>query len=148
MATSEILTFNEAHAPHENSVEAFHKILGEMKFEILKSRRHWDQHEPKMWSKASGLSDDELTGFTLENDLVLVRSAPTSYGQIILGKLRIPALEDGYVHIRIHDPPGGGPEDVKFHSIFTEEGHKNEAGNPTTWNAIHTLDKPLEFFNE
>ncbi len=37
-----------------------------MKFEILKSRRHWDQHEPKMWSKASGLSDDELTGFKLE----------------------------------------------------------------------------------
>lgn len=57
-----------------------------------------------MWSRASSLSDHELTNFDLEKDLVEVRSAPTSYGTVILGKLRIPAVKDeegeGFVHVR------------------------------------------------
>ena len=57
-----------------------------------------------MWSRAAGLSDAELIDFTVTNDLVQIRSAPTSYGTIILGKLRIPAVNDeegeGYVHVR------------------------------------------------
>lgn len=72
-ASTEQVELNEPHAPRENAIEAFNKVLDRIKFEVIKSRRHWDQHEPKMWSRASGLTDDDLTNFTIENDLVLVR---------------------------------------------------------------------------
>jgi hypothetical protein len=105
-----------------------------------------------MWSRAAGISDEKLVGFTLKDDLVIVRSASVSYGTIILGKIRIPAINDaegeGYIHVRIHDPPNRGNEDVKFHSIFTDEGKKNADGHPTTWRAVQTKETPLEFFNE
>lgn len=81
-----------------------------------------------MWSRAAGISDEDLVAFNLRDDLVEVRSAPTSYGSIILGKIRIPAVRDeegeGFIHVRcvplsswsrsagadsrlcsIHDPP-------------------------------------------
>jgi hypothetical protein len=57
-----------------------------------------------MWSRAANLTDHQLTDFHLEKDLVLVRSSPTSYGTILLGKLRIPAINDelgeGFIHVR------------------------------------------------
>jgi len=85
--------------------------------------------------------------------LVLVRSAPTSYGTIILGKIRLPKVnaadgEPGYVHVRIHDPPNRGTSDIKFHSLFTEEVKPVPESPPTDYHAIHSKDKPLEFFNE
>jgi len=105
-----------------------------------------------MYERVAGLSDHELTNFTIENDLVEVRSAPTAYGTIILGKLRIPAVKDeegeGFIHIRIHDPPNRGTEGVRFHSLFTEEIRKDEETPPIGFRAIQTRDKPLEFFNE
>lgn len=69
----------------------------------MKSRRDWDKHEPKMWSRAAGLSDHELVGnIELERDLILVRSGATSYGQIILGKIKVGTNDgqDGYIHVR------------------------------------------------
>ncbi|KAK0504796.1 hypothetical protein EDD18DRAFT_1456262 [Armillaria luteobubalina] len=156
--SAEELVFNDPHAPHPNALLAFGKVLGRIKFEVLKSRRDWDKHEPKMWARARGVGDEELTAFTLEEDLVLVRSAPTSYGTIILGKIRLPAINDdlgeGYIHIRpglvhsIHDPPGGSTDDVIFHSLFTDEGNKDPDGHPTTWRAVQTKETKLEFFNE
>ena len=70
-----------------------------------------------MWSRAKDLSDEELIGFTFTKerskydkqhhssrgeggDLVLVDNAATSYGEVILGKIRIPAITDGYIHVR------------------------------------------------
>ena len=57
-----------------------------------------------MWSRAAGLTDAELADFNIERDLIVIRSSPTSYGQVILGKLRIPAVKDdlgeGFVHVR------------------------------------------------
>ena len=57
-----------------------------------------------MWSRAAGLSDEELVGFDIEKDLVQIRSGATSYGTIIFGKIRIPAINDdegeGFVHVR------------------------------------------------
>lgn len=41
-----------------------------------------------------------------------------------------------------------GTDDVMFHSILTEEGNRNENGQPTTWRAIQNEDTPLQFFNE
>ena len=59
----------------------------------------------RMWSRASKVSDAELVAFTIKNDLVEVRAGATSYGTIVFGKIRIPALTteeagDGFVHVR------------------------------------------------
>ncbi|KAH9485176.1 hypothetical protein JR316_0002083 [Psilocybe cubensis] len=150
MASKEQLNFNEPHAPKENAIEAFNLLLPTIKNEILKSRRHWDKHEPRMWARASGLSDAELTSFTIENDLVEVSSSATSYGTIVLGKIRVLTDDEGegFVHVRIHDPPNRGSEDVIFHSLFTDEIREEVGGSPIGYQAIQTRDKPLEFFNE
>ncbi|KAI0775729.1 hypothetical protein BD413DRAFT_602914 [Trametes elegans] len=152
MASAEQVELNAPHAPTDKAFEAFEVIERTIKVEILKSRADWDKHEPKMWSRAAGISDEDLVAFNLRDDLVEVRSAPTSYGSIILGKIRIPAVRDeegeGFIHVRIHDPPNRGTEDVVFHSLFTDEGNRDADGRPTTWRAIQTRDTPLEFFNE
>ncbi|EKM54486.1 uncharacterized protein PHACADRAFT_258363 [Phanerochaete carnosa HHB-10118-sp] len=152
MASAEEIILNAPHRPGEKAIEAFHVVLHTIKSEIIKSRHHWNKHEPKMWARAAGLTDEQLVHFTIESDLVEVRSAPTSYGTIILGKIRLPAVQDeegaGYVHIRIHDPPNRGTEDVLFHSIWTDEGNRNVDGHPMTWRAIQIESTPLEFFNE
>lgn len=152
MASGEEIILNAPHAPTPKAIEAFTVVERTIKEEILKSRRHWDRHEPKMWSRAASLSDEQLVNFSIADDLVEIRSAPTSYGTIILGKLRVPAVDDdegeGYIHVRIHDPPNRGTGDVRFHSIWTDEGNKNADGQPTTWRAIQIKATPLEFFNE
>jgi len=58
-----------------------------------------------MWSRASKVSDAKLVQFSIKDDLVEVRAGPTTYGVIILGKIRIPALTteeegEGFVHVR------------------------------------------------
>ncbi|CAA7261675.1 unnamed protein product [Cyclocybe aegerita] len=152
MASSEQLNFNPPHRPQENAIEAFNLLLPTLKSEIVKSRRHWDAHEPRMWSRAAGLSDQELVAFKIAEDLVEVRSAATSYGTIILGKIRLPGVKDeegeGFVHVRIHDPPNRGTEDIRFHSLFTDEIRKDPDEPPVDFRAIQVASKPLQFFNE
>jgi len=152
MATAEEVNLNDSHPPHPNAIDAFEKVVHHIKSAIVKSRHDWDKHEPRMWSRAHGIDDHHLTTFDLSKDLILIRSGSTSYGTIIFGKLRIPAIQDdegeGFIHIRIHDPPNRGTDDVLFHSILTEEGNRNADGHPTTWRAIQTRDATLEFFNE
>ncbi|PIL36192.1 hypothetical protein GSI_01852 [Ganoderma sinense ZZ0214-1] len=152
MASAEQVNLNAPHPPHENAIEAFIAVEHTIKTEILKSRHHWEKHEPRMWSRAEGIPDHDLVTFTIHKDLVEIRSGVTSYGTIILGKIRLPAVNDaegeGYVHVRIHDPPNRGVEDVLFHSLWTDEGNRDVDGHPTTWRAIHNRDTPLEFFNE
>ncbi|KAF9653193.1 hypothetical protein BDM02DRAFT_3153386 [Thelephora ganbajun] len=151
-ASEEQLNFNDPHPPRENALDAFSEVVTTIKQEMIKSRRHWDAHEPRMWSRAAHLSDKELTSFHLHKDIVLVSSAATAYGTIILGKIRIPGIDDdqgeGFVHVRIHDPPNRGIEDIIFHSIFTDEGNRDKDGRPTTWRAVQTAGTPLTFFNE
>ncbi|KAJ7578620.1 hypothetical protein C8J56DRAFT_835612 [Mycena floridula] len=100
-------------------------MVPKIKAEIVKSRHDWDKHEPRMWARAHGISDHDLLNFTIKDDLVLVSSASTTYGTIILGKIHLPAVNDtvskGFIHVRIHDPPNRGTEDVTFHSLFTDE---------------------------
>ncbi|KAM5531584.1 hypothetical protein V8D89_014753 [Ganoderma adspersum] len=152
MASAEQVDLNAPHPPHENAIEAFISVEHTIKTEILKSRHHWEKHEPRMWSRAEGIPDHELVTFTIHKDLVEIRSGATSYGTIILGKIRLPAVNDaegeGYIHVRIHDPPNRGAEDVLFHSLWTDEGNRDADGHPTTWRAIQNRDIPLEFFNE
>ncbi|KAI5832126.1 hypothetical protein K523DRAFT_361866 [Schizophyllum commune Tattone D] len=146
------LNFNEPHAPAENALEAFGAVEDKIKAAIIESRHHWDKHEPRMWSRAKGVSDSDLVNFNLKDDLVLVSSGPTTYGTIILGKIRLPAIKDdlgeGFVHVRIHDPPNRGTEDIIFHSLWTDEVRPDPEAPPTEYHAIQTADKPLEFFNE
>jgi len=81
-----------------------------------------DLHEPKMWSRAAGISDEQLVDFApavgvpiispvieadyenIQKDVVTVRSAATTYGTIVLAKIRLPAVNDdlgeGFVHVR------------------------------------------------
>lgn len=103
-ASEEQLNFNKPHRPARNALEAFSGVVDTIKREIIKSRHHWNAHEPRMWSRARGLSDRDLTRLDINEDLVLVSSAPTTYGTIILGKIRIPAINDdqgeGFIHVR------------------------------------------------
>lgn len=127
-ASEEQVSLNAPHSPPEKAIEAFAIVEHTIKAEILKSRHHWNKHEPRMWSRAEGISDHELVAFTIRHDLVEVRSGAVSYGTIILGKIKLPAVNDaegeGFIHVRyavlgaflyhasrpetlhsIHDPP-------------------------------------------
>ncbi|KAL4080325.1 hypothetical protein V8B97DRAFT_1931668 [Scleroderma yunnanense] len=152
MASAEEVNLSPPHAPHERAVEAFNHVLDTIKHEVKKSRYDWNKHEPRMWDRAGGLSDHDLVNFRVEEDLVEIRTGTVSYGTLIFGKIRIPAVNDdlgeGFIHVRIHDPPNKGEEDVMFHSIFTKEGERDADGHPHLWRAIQTRDEPLEFFNE
>ncbi|QRV76624.1 hypothetical protein RhiJN_04639 [Ceratobasidium sp. AG-Ba] len=123
-------------------------VLPKIKLAVISSRNEWDIHEPRMWSRASGLSDPELSSFDIENDLVEVRAGATSYGTIILGKIRIPAINDAEGFMTHPTMYKFGTGDVLFHSLFTDEGNRDADGKPTTFRAIQTRDTPLEFFNE
>ncbi|GAA5852308.1 hypothetical protein JCM8547_006731 [Rhodosporidiobolus lusitaniae] len=147
MATTSTVELNAPHPPHANSIRGFATVEEELKRELVKLRHHWDQHEPKMFVRAKDVSDEELTSWELEKDLEQVRSASTAYGAVIFGKLRIPAIVDGYIHVRIHDTPGEAQENVRFHSIYTGE-IRNDEGKVVDWQAIQTKETPLEFFNE
>ena len=103
-ATSEVITLNDPHSPTEKAFEAFEVVEHTIKSEILKSRHDWNKHEPRMWARAHGISNEDLVAFSIRTDLVEIRSAPVSYGTIILGKIRLPAVNDaegeGYMHVR------------------------------------------------
>ncbi|KAF8210491.1 hypothetical protein K438DRAFT_1916856 [Mycena galopus ATCC 62051] len=181
MASTEQLDITPPHAPTPRAIEAFVHVEHDIKRAILESRRDWDKHEPKMWALASKTSDHDLVHFTIKDDLVVVRSAETSYGAIIFGKIRLRAIQLdsagelvpnevkydahgkievqmkhdkidddklGFIFVRIHDPPGDGVRDVKFHSLFTDEGKDAEGNNNGHYRAIQMNSKPLEFFNE
>ncbi|CEL57871.1 hypothetical protein RSOLAG1IB_02615 [Rhizoctonia solani AG-1 IB] len=106
---ADTVNLSEPHPPTGRGLEAFNEVLPKIKQAVISSRRDWDNHEPRMWARASGLSDEQLTSFVIEDDLVEVRAGSTSYGTIVFGKIRIPGLKDeegeGFIHVRIHDPP-------------------------------------------
>jgi hypothetical protein len=52
-ASKDELNFNAAHAPKAPALEAFGVVLPKIKAEIVKSRKHWDQHEPRMWARTA-----------------------------------------------------------------------------------------------
>ena len=106
-ASAEEVNLTPAHPPHARALEAFNHVLHEIKAAVVKSRHDWDKHEPMMWSRANRLSDHDLVGFKVEKDLVEIRTGVVSYGTLIFGKIRIPAVEDefgaGYIHVRCVD---------------------------------------------
>ncbi|KAG1897976.1 uncharacterized protein F5891DRAFT_1191286 [Suillus fuscotomentosus] len=147
-ASEEQIVLDDAHVPGEDAKDAFdEKVAESIKESIKKSRRSWKiHHESSMWARAAGLSDDELTSFS-RDDLVQIRNGQASYGHVIFGKLRLPAVNDklgeGYVHVRIHHE---GVSGWKLHAIHHLTASFDEDGHPHSWRAIHPDSYPLEFF--
>jgi hypothetical protein len=103
------------------------------------------EHEPEYFATVEHLSDSQLAGFSVD-DFKEVRVAGSAYGIHLFGKVRIPALpEDGPAYIHFRAFTSGPGEEVKLHSIHTEE--KEEQGGGRTFRAIFTAHDPLEWFD-
>jgi len=154
MATESSLLkpLNEPHPPNERGVQLFQNCASTIRNELVKLRHHWDKHEPRMFARAASISDHDLCRFNIPDHLELIRAGKTSYGDVVLGKIRLPALNDaegnGFIHVRLHDPPGEGNHDVIFHSILTDEVKDPNSGHITSYRAIMRKDDPLMWFNE
>ena len=70
-ASKDQVNFNDPHAPAENALEAFGAVEDKIKAAIIESRHHWDKHEPRMWSRAKGVSDSDLVNFNLKVTIAL-----------------------------------------------------------------------------
>jgi hypothetical protein len=158
MADAVTCELSPSHAPKEAAKRSFKQLLPEIKKQLVHLRHSHDKHEPEYFSAVSSLSDEELTGFGVE-DLVSVRAGSVAYGVIIFGKVRIPASEGSYFFVRWfgggHDNDGDGKIEAdqgeieyKFHSIYTEEKVKGDADGTTSYRAIMKEDDELFFFNE
>ncbi|KAG1829157.1 hypothetical protein EV424DRAFT_1526501 [Suillus variegatus] len=128
-ASEEQIVLDDAHVPGEDAKDAFDEKVAESIKESIK--------------KAAGLSDDELTSFS-RDDLVQIRNGQASYGHVIFGKLRLPAVNDKLGEGYVHDPPR--VSGWKLHAIHHLTASFDEDGHPHSWRAIHPDSYPLEFF--
>ncbi|KAJ4295242.1 hypothetical protein N0V90_007253 [Kalmusia sp. IMI 367209] len=150
MATEETVQLNEAHAPQQASIDAFNSILSSVKEELVKLRRDHDKHESEYFRAAKDLSDDDLASFSA-SDLESVRVAVSAYGLHLFGKVKIPALDNGYIHVRIFGSAKDGTDgssaderEYKLHSIHTEEVVKDDGDR--VYRAIFGKDDELAWF--
>jgi hypothetical protein len=170
MATEDSVDLSAAHAPQPASLDAFTSILDTVKQELTKLRRDHDsnspppythihstvltkilpEHEPEYFRAVKHLSDADLVSFTAD-DLESVRVAITAYGLHLFGKVRLPALHNGYIHIRIFGAARDGTDgsslderEYSLHSIHTEEVIKEDGDR--VYRAIFDRDDELEWF--
>ncbi|CAN9315378.1 unnamed protein product [Alternaria alternata] len=150
MATEETVDLSPAHAPQPASVDAFKSVLDTVKQELIKLRRDHDKHEPEYFRAVKHLSDTDLVSFTAE-DLESVRAAVTAYGLHLFGQVKLPALDNGYIHIRIFGAAKDGTDgsslderEYSLHSIHTEEVIKEDGDR--VYRAIFGKDDALEWF--
>jgi hypothetical protein len=75
----------------------------------------------------------------------------TAYGLHLFGKVKLPALDNGYVHVRIFISAKDGTDGsdleervAKLHSIHTEELVKDDGDH--VYRAIFGKDDALEWF--
>ncbi|PLW23512.1 hypothetical protein PCANC_07282 [Puccinia coronata f. sp. avenae] len=154
MATeaSLVTPLNEPHSPNQHGLQLFENCVATIRHELVKLRHHWDKHEPRMFARAQSISDQDLCRFNIKEDLVLIRAGKTSYGAVVFGKIKLPAIKDaegeGFLHVRLHDPPGEGNGDVIFHSIWTDEIKDPKTGHIMSYRAIMRREDPLNWFNE
>ncbi|KAH7083167.1 hypothetical protein BKA63DRAFT_403431 [Paraphoma chrysanthemicola] len=151
MATEETVQLNEAHAPHQASIDAFNSVLQSVKAELVKLRHTHDKHEPEYFRAVADLSDHDLASFTA-NDLESVRVATSAYGLHLFGKVRVPTAQDAYIHVRIFGSAKDGTDgntlderEYKLHSIHTEEVVKKDGDR--VYRAIFKKDDALEWFD-
>ncbi|KAF2706488.1 hypothetical protein K504DRAFT_386298 [Pleomassaria siparia CBS 279.74] len=151
MATEEQVELTEAHAPLQNSIDAFNSVLESVKHELVKLRHDHDKHEPEYFAAVKGLSNDELASFDASN-LELVRAGTSAYGLIIFGKVKIPAQDNSYIHVRFFgsakegtDGSSADEREYTLHSIHTEEVIKSDGDHK--YRAIFGKDDELEWFD-
>ncbi|KAF2656360.1 hypothetical protein K491DRAFT_715435 [Lophiostoma macrostomum CBS 122681] len=150
MATAEQVTLSEPHPPKEASIKAFDEILPNLKDELTEVRRNHDKHEPEYFRAVKHLDDNQLTSFDSSN-LEYVRVAETAYGLHLFGKVKLPALDDGYIHVRIFISAKDGTDgrdleerQAKLHSIHTEEVVKADGDH--VYRAVFGKNDQLEWF--
>ncbi|KAI4686011.1 uncharacterized protein J4E88_003848 [Alternaria novae-zelandiae] len=150
MATEDTVDLSASHAPQQASLEAFTSILDTVKSELLKLRRDHDKHEPEYFRAVSHLSDSDLASFSAD-DLESVRVAVTAYGLHLFGKVKLPALDNGYIHIRIFGSAKDGTDgsslderEYSLHSIHTEEVVKEDGDR--VYRAVFGKEDELEWF--
>jgi len=149
MATAKTVELGPPHEPKEASIAAFKHILLETKKALVHLRHSHNKHEPEYFAAVSTLSDHELAAFN-ECDLVLVRVATSAYGLHLLGKVRLPKSNGGYIHVRLfvggeEAAKEGEDRVVKLHCIYNEE--KELPDGSKSFRAILSKDDPLEWFD-
>lgn len=109
------------------------------------------EHEPEYFRAVKSLSDDELTSFS-SSDLEAVRVAVSAYGLHLFGKVKIPSLDDAYIHVRIFGSAKDGTDgssaderEYKLHSIHTEEVVKDDGDR--VYRAIFGKNDELDWFD-
>ncbi|KAJ8113491.1 hypothetical protein OPT61_g4392 [Boeremia exigua] len=150
MATEETVKLNDAHAPQQASIDALDSILETVKEELVKLRRDHDKHEPEYFRAVKHVSDSDLTSFTAR-DLEAVRVAVSAYGLHLFGKIRLPAVDDGYIHVRLFGSSKDGTDgssaderEYNLHSIHTEEVIKEDGDR--VYRAVFGRGDELECF--
>jgi hypothetical protein len=108
------------------------------------------EHEPEYFHAVKQLSDADLVSFAVD-DLESVRVAVTAYGLHLFGKVKLPALNNGYIHIRIFGAAKDGTDgsslderEYSLHSIHTEEVIKEDGDR--VYRAIFGKQDELEWF--
>lgn len=166
MATEETVQLSEEHAPHQASVDAIDSVLETLKDELVKLRRDHDSmplqrvartwltpagHEPEYFRAVNHVSDSDLTSFTAR-DLESVRVAISAYGLHLFGKIKVPAVDNGYIHVRVFGSPkddtdGSSADEREYslHSIHTEEVIKEDGDR--VYRAIFGRNDELEWFD-
>ncbi|KAJ4336033.1 hypothetical protein N0V95_008730 [Ascochyta clinopodiicola] len=151
MATEETVQLGDAHAPQQASIDALDSVLSTIKEELAKLRRDHDRHEPEYFNAVKHVSDSDLTSFTPHN-LESVRVANSAYGLHLFGKVRLPAIDNAYIHVRIFGSAkdgtdGSGPDEREYslHSIHTEEAIKPDGDR--IYRAIFGRTDELEWFD-
>jgi hypothetical protein len=83
------------------------------------------EHEPEYFHAVKHVSDPDLTSFT-SRDLESVRVANSAYGLHLFGKVRLPAVDDGYIHVRVFgsakDGTDGSGIDEREYSLHEYTG--------------------------
>ncbi|KAF2787125.1 hypothetical protein K505DRAFT_379792 [Melanomma pulvis-pyrius CBS 109.77] len=150
MATEETVQLSEEHAPQQASIDAFSSVLESVKHELLKIRHEHDKHEPEYFAAVKDLSNTDLASFDASN-LEAVRAGSSAYGLHIFGKVKIPAAENAYIHIRLFGSAKEGTDgsstderEYKLHSIHTEEVVKDSGDH--VFRAIFGKNDALEWF--
>lgn len=109
------------------------------------------EHEPEYFRAVQNLSDAELASFSA-SDLDSVRVAVSAYGLHLFGKVKLPAADNAYIHIRVFGSAKDGTDgenpderEYKLHSIHTEEVIKDDGDR--VYRAIFGKEDALEWFD-
>ena len=98
-----------------------------------------------------GVNNTDLVAFSAQH-LESVRVATSAYGLHLFGKVKLPAADDAYIHIRVfgsakEGTDGSRPEEREYnlHSIHTEEVTK--ADGDRVYRAVFGKADALEWFD-